>query len=398
MHNSKLIRKIYALIVLLSVFILDVYGQQLDISPESFIETESGLKYYIFHHGNGQKINEGDMLYVHYIGRLDDSTIFDNTYEKNYPLIFTLGVGQVIKGWEEVFSYLREGDKALLVVPPDLAYGNNANGNIPANATLTFLVEILHVIKSEAIQPYNVAGKDTFETTSGLKYIIIEEGYGMYPRDNDLLLVDYTGFLSSGKIFDSSVRKDKPFKFSLGDEKILKGWDEGLRKIGEGGMIKLIIPPHLAYGENGFKNIVPPNETLVFDILLMEVKPEIIVEPFDIEGKQIVKTESGLEFIIVEQGIGEKPDTNNIVTVHYTGYFKNGEMFDSSVKRDEPIRFPLGINAVIQGWEEALFMMQEGTKARIIVPYKLGYGKNGNPPVIPRKTDLIFDIELLNVM
>jgi peptidylprolyl isomerase len=374
------------------------FGQNPNINPDDFITTESGLQYYIFQKGEGNLANEGDIIYVHYIGRLADSTIFENTYDKNYPLIVTLGMGQVINGWEEGFTYLHEGDKALMVVPPELGYGKNSNYDIPPDATLYFLVEILHVIKGQKILPIPTDGKDTIETKTGLKYIIIDEGYGKYPRVNEIITVDYTGFLSTGKIFDSSVKKKKPFKFIFGQDEVLDAWEVGLKNIKEGGIIKLIIPSELAYGESGFKNIVPPNEELIFDINLIEVKPEIIIKPYHTDGKEVIKTKSGLEITIIENGEGVYPDTNNIVTIHYTGYFKNGEIFDSSVKRDEPIRFPLGIGAVISGLEETLFQINVGTKARIFVPYKIGYGKKGNPPSIPKKADLIFDIELIDVM
>lgn len=398
MHSNNYLYKLAFLVGILIINSLNGSGQNLSLDKIDFTTTRSGLKYYIFQHGSGPIAKDGDVIYAHYIGRLEDSTVFENTYEKNYPLIFTLGIGQVIKGWEEGFAYLREGDKALFIVPSELGYGENVSGNIPPNARLTFLVEVLHVIPSKKIEAFSTSNKDTITTDSGLKYIIIDEGSGAVPQERDLVTVDYTGFLSNGKIFDSSVKRDKPFKFSMGDGKVLSTWEEGLKKIAEGGSIKLIIPPKLAYGAKGFKNIIPPNETITFDITLLKVKPEIVIKPFEIAGKKVIKTESGLEIIIVKEGKGQLPDTNNIVTVHYSGFFKNGDMFDSSVKRDDPIQFPLGIGAVIPGWEEALFMMKEGTKARIIVPYKLGYGKKGNPPVVPRKTDLIFDLELLNVM
>lgn len=379
-------------------FLQAAYSQKALIDSISFITTESGLKYFIFEEGKGENAKEGDILYIHYIGRLEDSTVFENTYEKNYPLIFTLGMGQVIKGWEEGFQLLGEGDKALMVVPPELGYGENPNYNIPPNATLTFMIEVIHVIKGQTILPYKTENKDTITTGTGLKYVVIDQGFGVSPKQKDIVTVDYTGFLSNGKIFDSSVKRAKPLKFSIGDGKVLKAWEEGIQKINEGGRIKLILSPDLAYGDKGFKNIIPPNETLSFDILLMEVKPEINVVPFDISGKEEIETESGLKIVFIEKGDGPIPDTNKVVTVHYSGFFKNGEMFDSSVKRDDPIQFPIGIGAVIKGWEEALFMMPVGSKARVFVPYKLGYGKSGNPPVIPRKADLIFDIELLKIM
>jgi FKBP-type peptidyl-prolyl cis-trans isomerase FkpA len=96
-------------------------------------------------------------------------------------------------------------------------------------------------------------------------------------------------------------------------------------------------------------------------------------------------------------GDGPSPKNGDTVTVHYTGWFTDGTKFDSSVDRNEPFRFKLGIGEVIPGWEQAVAAMRIGDKVRLTVPPELAYGDDGFPFVIPPKATLIFDVELLAI-
>jgi thiol-disulfide isomerase/thioredoxin len=107
--------------------------------------TPSGLQYTVTSHGAGPLPKEGQVVIVHYTGSLPDGTVFDSSREHDQPYAFTLGKKQVIKGWDEAFALLHVGDKATLLVPPDLAYGARAMGKIPANSLLRFDVEVLAV-------------------------------------------------------------------------------------------------------------------------------------------------------------------------------------------------------------------------------------------------------------
>lgn len=98
--------------------------------------------------GDGALAMPGDMITVHYIGTLLDGKVFDSSRDSNTPFSFTLGVGQVIRGWDEGFSGMRVGGKRLLIIAPDYAYGELGAGSIPPNSTLVFEVELLNVEKS----------------------------------------------------------------------------------------------------------------------------------------------------------------------------------------------------------------------------------------------------------
>jgi FKBP-type peptidyl-prolyl cis-trans isomerase len=105
--------------------------------------TQSGLGYKMITTGNGPKPEAGLPVKVHYTGYLEDGTEFDSSYKRNAPFSFTLGQGQVIKGWDEGVALLNKGSKAILRIPADLGYGAMQRGPIPANATLYFVIEVI---------------------------------------------------------------------------------------------------------------------------------------------------------------------------------------------------------------------------------------------------------------
>jgi len=111
---------------------------------KGFSKTSSGLLYKLEKVNNSHKPTNGNKVKVHYKGMLLDGTVFDSSFKRNQPIEFTLGVGQVIKGWDEGISLLGIGDKASFIIPSDLAYGSSgAGGVIPPNATLVFEVELI---------------------------------------------------------------------------------------------------------------------------------------------------------------------------------------------------------------------------------------------------------------
>lgn len=120
--------------------------QELDKLAAGFNKTPSGLRYQIIQNGNGPKAEKGKQISVHYKGQLANGQVFDSSYQRKEPIDFTVGIGQVIKGWDEGLQLLSVGDKARLVIPSDLAYGSQgAGGVIPPDATLIFDVELMDV-------------------------------------------------------------------------------------------------------------------------------------------------------------------------------------------------------------------------------------------------------------
>jgi FKBP-type peptidyl-prolyl cis-trans isomerase len=118
--------------------------------------------------------------------------------------------------------------------------------------------------------PTKVTGKST-TTTSGLQYWNIMVGTGATATAGKTVKVHYTGWLTDGKKFDSSVDRGQPFEFPLGAGRVIKGWDEGVAGMKVGGKRQLRIPPDLGYGSRGAGGVIPPNATLIFDVELIDV-------------------------------------------------------------------------------------------------------------------------------
>jgi FKBP-type peptidyl-prolyl cis-trans isomerase len=118
--------------------------------------------------------------------------------------------------------------------------------------------------------PAKTTGKGT-KTPSGLQYWDLKKGTGAAAKAGDSVKVNYTGYLTDGKMFDSSLTRNEPFGFKLGAGMVIKGWDEGVAGMKVGGKRQLRIPPDLGYGAGGAGGVIPPNATLVFDVELLGV-------------------------------------------------------------------------------------------------------------------------------
>ncbi len=234
------------------------------------------------------------------------------------------------------------------------------------------------------------------KTSSGLEYQILKAGTGETPKKGDRVTVHYSGWLLDGKKFDSSVDRGQPFTFRVGKGEVIPGWDEGIAMMRLGEKTIFVIPPQLGYGARGAGGVIPPDATLKFEVELLKVEASPpSPRPWAMKNLKEVKTSSGLKYYEIKSGSGESPKQGTQISVHYSGYLENGELFDSSVERGEPIQFILGAGQVIKGWDEGLAGMKKGGKRKLVIPPQLGYGEQGAGNAIPPNATLIFDVELV---
>jgi FKBP-type peptidyl-prolyl cis-trans isomerase len=229
------------------------------------------------------------------------------------------------------------------------------------------------------------APADATKTASGLASKVLTPGTGTdHPGKDDMVTIDYTGWTTDGKMFDSSIARGKPSTFGV--SRVIPGFSEGLQLMVPGEKRRLWIPAALAYkGQEG-----KPKGTLVFDITLIDIPNRA---PADVKGPppDAKKTSSGLAYKVLKEGTGGRhPKVDGTVSVHYSGWTTDGKMFDSSVVRGQPTSF--AVNGVIPGWTEGLQLMFEGEKTRLWIPEKLAYEGKRAPYGM-----LVFDVELLKI-
>ncbi|HEY0514330.1 MAG TPA: FKBP-type peptidyl-prolyl cis-trans isomerase [Thermoanaerobaculia bacterium] len=230
---------------------------------------------------------------------------------------------------------------------------------------------------------------DAQVTASGLASKVLTPGTGTeHPLPTDMVKVNYTGWTTDGKSFDSSVSRGRPVVLPLG--KVIAGWGEGLQLMVVGEKRRLWIPAKLAYeGKEG-----KPQGMLVFDVELLDVlrvppaPADVAAPPADAQ-----RSKSGLAWKVLKPGTGARtPKATSTVRVHYTGWTTDGKMFDSSIAKGAAATFEL--TKVIPGWTEGLQMMTEGETRRFWIPSRQAYdGVAGKP-----KGMLVFDIALLEVV
>ena len=239
--------------------------------------------------------------------------------------------------------------------------------------------------------------KEWKKEKSGIEIWDVKEGKGDEVKPGAKVKVHYTGWLTDGTVFDSSVVRQEPIEFPLAG--VIKGWQEGIPGMKVGGVRRLKIPAELAYG-NRQKGKIPANSTLVFEVemLATEADPEAPVpgqkkpEFPDIKAKEWKKLDNGLEIWDVEEGKGEAVKEGAKVTVFYCGWLTNGKEFDSNFG-DRAITF--GLDEVIKGWGKGIPGMKPGGVRRLKIPPELGYGKRGAGDDIPPDSVLIFEVKLV---
>jgi FKBP-type peptidyl-prolyl cis-trans isomerase len=233
-------------------------------------------------------------------------------------------------------------------------------------------------------------------TPSGLRWRELKVGSsGEHPHENDTVRIHYTGWMTSGVKFDSSVDTGQPAEYVLAN--VMRGWNEGIQQMVVGEKRRFWIPGNLAFGDAP-RPFGRPYGTLVYDIELLHitrapeppaVPPDLLTPPADAK-----RTRGGVVYRVLSPGTGsEHPGPRTTVEVHYSGWTRDGTLFDSSVVRGQTASFAL--NHVIRGWSEGLQTMVVGEKTRFWIPAKLAYGEH--PEAGAPAGPLVFDVELIDI-
>jgi len=351
--------------------------------PADAEKSESGLAWKVLKEGDGgEKPGASDTVTVHYSGWTTDGEMFDSSMERGQPATF--GLGQVIKGWTEGVQLMEVGEKRRFWIPEDLAYGPKVEGSPRPGGMLVFDVELLEVKAAPKVP------EDVSRTEGGVAYKLLAEGEGEEtPGGEQIVEFHFVGKTMEGQTVQDSRQAGQPVSLNLAAQGVPAELVEVLTGMNRGEKRQVWLPqPQL------------PGGHIEAEIELLSFKdaPEPPAVPEDVgavpEGAE--KSESGLAWKVLEKGEGgAKPKASSTVKVHYSGWTTDGEMFDSSVTRDEPATFPL--NGVIQGWTEGVQLMEVGEKRRFWIPEDLAYGPKVEGSPRPGGM-LVFDIELLEIM
>ena len=261
---------------------------------------ESGLYFFEKEKGTGPLIVKDDVLFIHFTQwRLDGLKVF-STYDKEKPIELTIGMWHNSDAMDEAFSLLRENGKAWFLAKSDLLFGEEGNGDkIPPYTSLFYEVEIVDKMSIKEYREFKerqrrkkVAAREkakreepaklakfikenniTVEPTeSGMYFIEIKEGDGIFPKAGDRVSVEYVGTLLDGTEFESSLIRGKPYSFVVGAKAVIDGWEEAILKMKEGGKARIIIPSSLAYGGATKGKLITYHSPLIFEIELLKIK------------------------------------------------------------------------------------------------------------------------------
>ncbi|XP_053120002.1 peptidyl-prolyl cis-trans isomerase FKBP10 isoform X2 [Hemicordylus capensis] len=314
-------------------------------------------------------VENSDFVRYHYNGTLLDGTPFDSSYGKGNTYDTYVGSGWLIKGMDQGLLGMCAGEKRTIVIPPFLAYGEKGYGTvIPPQASLVFDVLLVDLHNP----------KDGIS----LEHLEVPESCKRKAVTGDFVRYHYNGTLMDGTLFDSSYSRNHTYDTYIGKGYIIPGMDQGLQGACIGEKRRIIIPPHLAYGENGAGDKIPPSSVLIFDVHIIDFhNPTDFVE--------IETTYRPADCNITTQD-------RDFVRYHYNCSLLDGTKLFSSHDYEHPQETTLGTNKIIEGLNSGLLNMCMGEKRIVVIPPHLGHGESGARGV-PGSAVLRFEIELLHL-
>ncbi|XP_028268607.1 peptidyl-prolyl cis-trans isomerase FKBP10-like [Parambassis ranga] len=317
-----------------------------------------------------REVQTEDFIRYHFNGTFHvDGKKFDSSHDRGKAFISQVGLGRLITGMDRGLQGMCVNERRRITVPPHLAYGSIGTGGvIPPDAVLVYDVLLLDIWnKEDKIQIRTLRKPANCNRTTA---------------PSDFVRYRYNGTLLSGEAFDSSYSKNSTYDTYLGQDDVIKGMEEGLLGMCVGERRIIIIPPFLAYGESGYGTQVPPQATLVFEVLMVDVfnpKDDLIVEVLE-----------------VPEGCTRRTVAGDYIRYHYNGTFQDGTPFDSSYQRNSTYNTYIGKGYIIRGMDKALHGLCMGEKRRIKIPPHMAYGEAGVEGLIPGSAVLVFDVHVID--
>ncbi|KAF3853648.1 hypothetical protein F7725_014336 [Dissostichus mawsoni] len=307
-----------------------------------------------------------DFVRYHFNGTLLDGTVFDSSYNRQQTHNTLVGEGWLVKGLEEGLLGMCVGEIRNIIIPPFKAYGEKGSGDSP-QATLVYdiLLEDIHNAKDNL----------TIESS------VVPESCTRKSVVGDYVRYHYNGTFLNGRIFDTSYQRNSTYNTYIGMGYVISGMDQALLGICIGERRRVIIPPHLAYGEQGAGDVIPRSAVLVFDVHIIDFH-----NPNDTVSIAITHKPAACN---------ETTAANDLVRYHYNCTLVDGTPLFSSHDYEHLQDAVLGSDKVIDGLDTGLRGMCVGEKRVITVPPHLGHGEKGATGV-PSSAVLVFDVELVS--
>ncbi len=359
-------------------------------------ELEGGLVVRDIAVGGGQGgVKPGAKVILHYRGVLAETgEQFDSSYDRGQPATFKLDPGALIEGFSQGLMGMKAGGKRRIEIPAALGYGQRGSPpKIPGNADLVFEVEVLSFVNPREISTEWIS-EETRD--NGLIVRIVKEGNSEgEPMPEDAIAVLHTlGVLEDGSKFDSTFELGQPATVPL-DQASIEGWKLGVVGMVPGEVRQIVVPPELAFGEEGQPPVIPANATLTFDVELIDWRePRLFSVEFASEPSVL---EEGITIREIKIGQGPEAAADQMAIIHYLAQLPDGTLVANTFDTGDMQVVPLTVQPPLPGLRKAILGMKVGGVRRIELAPEQAFGEEGNPPLIPADSTVIFEVELMGV-